>query len=174
MRSAGAFGVVKMKAVILLLALAGCASTQGRDDALADLPLDLAQDNRDASQETDAQGTDAQGTDAQERVDTVECVPQCAGKDCGDDGCGGSCGECALSLTGSKVYSCSDEGLCVSHLAPMQPCTVHAECSTDLCLPANAGSLCLTGCVEECPSEDLQCQLFEDPEKGTVHACAPK
>ena len=26
----------------------------------------------------------------------VDCVPQCDGKECGDNGCGGSCGECPL------------------------------------------------------------------------------
>ncbi|MBT5342970.1 LamG domain-containing protein [Candidatus Woesearchaeota archaeon] len=29
---------------------------------------------------------------------TIECVPDCAGKSCGDDGCGGSCGTCEPEL----------------------------------------------------------------------------
>lgn len=34
------------------------------------------------------------------------CVPDCEGKECGDDGCGGSCGQCEMG------YYC-DDGICV-------------------------------------------------------------
>jgi hypothetical protein len=34
------------------------------------------------------------------------CIPSCEGKECGDDGCGGSCGECPPGT------ECTDEGLC--------------------------------------------------------------
>lgn len=38
---------------------------------------------------------------------TIEaCTPDCEGKTCGDDGCGGSCGTCADNA------ACSDEGTC--------------------------------------------------------------
>lgn len=37
-----------------------------------------------------------------------ECTPQCANKQCGDDGCGGSCGQCV------GYESCSQDGLCIS------------------------------------------------------------
>lgn len=36
------------------------------------------------------------------------CTPDCAGKICGADGCGGSCGECEADVT-----TCSFDGLCV-------------------------------------------------------------
>jgi len=36
-----------------------------------------------------------------------QCTPQCANKECGDDGCGGSCGACGFD----KV--CSAAGACV-------------------------------------------------------------
>ncbi len=36
-----------------------------------------------------------------------DCVPNCAGKQCGDNGCGGSCGIC------SSGYSCAANGTCV-------------------------------------------------------------
>ena len=38
--------------------------------------------------------------------DCSGCVPACAGKDCGDDGCGGSCGECGSG------EACTPEGAC--------------------------------------------------------------
>ena len=39
-------------------------------------------------------------------LDVTGCVPNCAGKSCGDDGCGGSCGTCG------STYTCSS-GTCV-------------------------------------------------------------
>ena len=35
------------------------------------------------------------------------CIPDCLGKQCGDDLCGGTCGACA-----SKYYGCNDQGQC--------------------------------------------------------------
>ncbi len=51
------------------------------------------------------------GAEADECLDEATacetgCAPSCVGKDCGDDGCGGSCGEC------SDGWSCNDAGLC--------------------------------------------------------------
>ncbi|MFH1530109.1 MAG: agmatine deiminase family protein [Pseudomonadota bacterium] len=37
------------------------------------------------------------------------CIPACGGKDCGDDGCGGSCGACVLGEI------CSQAGLCAAN-----------------------------------------------------------
>ena len=41
------------------------------------------------------------------------CVPNCAGKSCGDDGCGGSCGACmpgqSCEVDGTCAASCEDE-----------------------------------------------------------------
>ena len=39
---------------------------------------------------------------------TVSCVPNCDGKQCGSDGCGGSCGTCLRS------QNCNADGLCVT------------------------------------------------------------
>jgi hypothetical protein len=37
----------------------------------------------------------------------VVCTPDCAGKECGDDGCGGSCGTCGDGLACSPDFTCS-------------------------------------------------------------------
>lgn len=39
-------------------------------------------------------------------VTTDGCLPDCEGRVCGDDGCGGSCGSCETGIT------CSDQGQC--------------------------------------------------------------
>lgn len=57
------------------------------------------------------------------------CVPQCDGRACGDDGCGGSCGDC---LSGERC----DVGLCVA----------------DPCAQAENGAACDDG--DDCTVED--------------------
>jgi hypothetical protein len=83
--------------------------------------------------------------DILERVIILEggCVPDCEGKECGDDGCGGSCGACETG------YYC-DNGICV------EECTVeclqeYADCLDTLgdpygCLPV--GSTDCTAAIE--------------------------
>ncbi|MEE2903931.1 MAG: hypothetical protein VYC39_16510, partial [Myxococcota bacterium] len=74
----------------------------------------------DSAAQPDASDTitsDAQVMDAQTQTmdagsmmslpDAGPCVPQCQGKQCGDDGCGGSCGECTMGQT------CNTQGMCV-------------------------------------------------------------
>jgi thiol-disulfide isomerase/thioredoxin len=63
------------------------------------------------------------------------CTPACEGKNCGDDGCGGNCGEC---LEGSICI----EGLCCT------PDCTNKECGDDGC----GGK-----CGEDC-SEGLECR----------------
>ena len=53
-----------------------------------------------------------------------QCQPACEGKNCGPDGCGGSCGECG-EFTNSY---CSDEGTCAC-----DPDCLDKECGDDLC-----------------------------------------
>lgn len=41
---------------------------------------------------------------------TCVCVPQCTGKECGDDGCGGTCGTCtSATCIQNKCISCQEE-----------------------------------------------------------------
>ncbi len=61
---------------------------------------------------------------------TGTCVPQCAGKQCGPDGCGGNCGFC------SSVQSCTATGQC---LCPSFACSSpinsvpNATCTSCIC-----------------------------------------
>ncbi|MBI2989791.1 MAG: hypothetical protein HYY51_01190 [Candidatus Magasanikbacteria bacterium] len=64
-------------------------------------------------------------------VCTHTCVPQCTGKQCGADGCGGTCGTCAAGK------SCSAEQTCVD--APPAQCTTDANCKQ---LEFCGGGLC--------------------------------
>ena len=76
-----------------LVLLAGCGGGGGTDTSTGnptDLPkVDYGADNGaiDTYSPFDMPIVD-QGSD------DLGCIPQCNGKDCGDDGCGGSCGSC--------------------------------------------------------------------------------
>ena len=69
-------------------------------------------------------------------VGTCSCHPHCSGKECGNDGCGGSCGTCP------GAYLCSDNGLCLSPDACEEPCK-GKECGPDGCA-GNCGT-CIYG-----------------------------
>jgi agmatine/peptidylarginine deiminase len=62
------------------------------------------------------EGADPSGGDprsCEDVMEQAECEPVCDGKACGDDGCGGSCGDCAQNeqcdLEGACVAVCTDE-----------------------------------------------------------------
>ncbi len=63
----------------------------------------------------------------------VTCVPSCAGKQCGDDGCGGSCGTC-VGCGGTADPGACQGGTC------MQPCC--PSCGNRQCGPDGCGGLC--------------------------------
>ncbi|MBM4372523.1 MAG: hypothetical protein FJ098_12760 [Deltaproteobacteria bacterium] len=56
------------------------------------------------------------------------CVPQCEGKECGDDGCGGSCGTCPA------VAPVCDQGTCALEC--------HPACDGKECGPDGCGGSC--------------------------------
>ncbi len=82
------------------------------------------------------------------------CTPveNCAGKDCGDDGCGGQCGECVDGLV------CSNDGLCVDPCEGYE-CGQNAfgdscgDCSNDL---ACVNGKCVTSCIDQCAGKSPQ------------------
>ena len=110
------------------------------------------------------------------------CVPQCAGKDCGTDGCGGLCAECPQGKTCDVSSStcvdcvpecegldCGDDGCGGS----CGSCPGEAACSSGLCV--SGAWTCLEtyygsddGCDCECGAYDPDC---DDPE-AKLYGCA--
>jgi formylglycine-generating enzyme required for sulfatase activity/predicted small lipoprotein YifL len=88
----------------------------------------------------------------------LACVPNCLGKECGNDGCGGDCGTCPVGACDGLVWTpaatCSVDGGCVSD--PVQDCSDGAPCTTDTCDPiagcahgiANDGTVCVPGACD--------------------------
>ena len=56
------------------------------------------------------------------------CIPDCAGKECGDDGCSGSCGDCAGGELCNGLATCYDPSNCVPDCAEGS-----IECGDDGC-----------------------------------------
>lgn len=87
----------------------------------------------------DAGSTDT-GTSLDVSITDTTCTPSCAGRQCGDDGCGGSCGSCAVGQTcqaGVCQAGGSGGGLdCVGILE----CVNTNEC---------ADQACLDGCISQ-------------------------
>lgn len=109
-----------------------------RSDSSLDVPdTKPPEDNRDGNMPTDGHDgdleavTDLEGPDVQN--DT--CSPNCEGRQCGDDGCGGSCGACGDDGKDCTTAVCLD-GLCVQEPASSdgQPCDDGNPCTeNDVC-----------------------------------------
>ena len=79
------------------------------------------------------------------------CEPSCAGKSCGDDGCGGSCGECAIN------ESCDASGQCNDQCPPV--CELgESGCNGDVrwtCTPGPGG--CPKKTTVDCSGAQMIC-----------------
>ena len=85
--------------VSVTLALTACPSSPS-GNAGTDLDTIVQVDTADTSADGDSER-------ATETPSADVCVPDCLGKQCGDDGCGGSCGECPTG------QACQDDGTCL-------------------------------------------------------------
>jgi hypothetical protein len=121
------------------------------------------------------------------------CLPSCADKQCGDDGCGGICGSCAEESPFCNDGTCSSDctpvcfgkecgddgcgGTCGECPESAQYC-VKGACSSIQCQPQCLGKDCgddgCGGNCGECPSANHTCQsgICIDPCGGvTYHGC---
>ena len=100
------------------------------------------------------------------------CTPDCVSKDCGDDGCGGSCGTC------TEGYSCQG-GTCVKNQVCVPDCA-GKDCGDDgcggSCGTCTEGYSCQGGtcvknqvCVPDCTGKDCG----DDGCEGVCGVCVP-
>ncbi|MBI4954714.1 MAG: Vps62-related protein [Myxococcales bacterium] len=93
------------------------------------------------------------------------CVLACAGKACGDDGCGGTCGSCAPG------EACTPAGQCAPAGAVCTACPLGNECAPGLACGASAAGAaryCLAPCTAGACEAGFECR--SEPE-GAL--CAP-
>ncbi len=100
------------------------------------------------------------------------CVPDCAGKQCGDDGCGGVCGTCATSefcnlaqLCETTGPGCPDNADCTG-----QQCGPDPVCGTN-CGDCAAGETCNASGVCECVPQCVGKQCGDDGCGGVCGDC---
>ncbi len=105
------------------------------------------------------QAQDAAGNTAVDNADgayhvfeTADCTPQCTGKQCGDNGCGGICGTCCSDqscLSGQCVGGLGCEGTdkagCDGCLCEECVCGMDAYCCN-----GQWDDICATECLEQC------------------------
>jgi len=77
------------------------------------------------------------------------CIPNCVGKECGDDGCKGTCGRCPANsqCVGSKCCAGCDDHSC---LCPTGELCVDGTCCIKPTDPSFCGTYC--GVTKACPS----------------------
>jgi hypothetical protein len=86
-----------------------------------------------------------------------KCTPACAGKECGDDGCGGVCGVCTTG------FNCTSEFKCEKKCSPM---CLNKECGPNTCPD---------GCMDEgtvaCDADGKCSSGICDPKQGLCVPC---
>ena len=119
----------------------GCDDSSSQQVDLDQADLEVSTDQADLApdegSDSELELTDAQQDADQNPADQADsCIPQCVGKSCGDDGCGGQCGLC-------------EEGQCVSGQCVVEDCV--AACVSD----------CSPGCYDmgECGEDSRALEL---------------
>ncbi|MCD4705453.1 hypothetical protein K8R61_00030 [bacterium] len=112
------------------------------------------------------------------------CVPNCAGKQCGDDGCGGNCGVCPLGTICDSNFACISNCVNVCNIGEPDKCndnnwTQHCgECDSDTCSEwcdiqdcSLTNDTCIDGvcnCIDNCSG--LGCHNINFPPLNSVEA----
>lgn len=153
---------------IWVLAIPGCGNAGSdsviKDTAGTDIQWPLQDTGRSEVQETEHR----EGEDSVEReMQSDVCTPQCVGKECGGDGCGGSCGVC------SEGHVCLEGGTCLCI-----PSCQGKQCGTDGCggdcASCPDGMICIDALCEpvECQPDCQGKQCGDDGCDGICGVCA--
>ena len=131
----------------MALALTGCPEES--DTNTSDTDATSATDTPTSPTDVVAADTTLPPTDVV-AADTP-CTPQCAGKQCGSDGCGGSCGNCAPTETCNAASQC-EAGCtadCTGKACGTDGCGGSCgDCAADeVCNPLGA---CIAACTPDC------------------------
>ena len=146
-------------------------------DLLADLPDMATPDQLDSMETDEHDGV----TDLLDLVDEeAPCLPDCIDLECGDDGCGGSCGECDdgndCTEDSCNAGLCEHVNLSDSDCDDPDPCTSsEGYCEDGVCKAASL-PLNVIADFETCwCAEDADCLIFDtDPCDDSTMVCDPE
>ena len=158
-RNARTLLLVTSLAGLLALLLAGCGSSEALCGA-GGTACPSGQVCQEGLCVTAPSGSDADAVGGEIHVPEgdVVCAPSCVGRQCGDNGCGGTCGGCNAGESCSVLGLCVPEG-CVPSCAnrncgsdgcgdvcgtcePGSTCSAAQRCEPDGCQPQCAGRRC--------------------------------
>ncbi|MFH1533022.1 MAG: hypothetical protein ABIK09_20040 [Pseudomonadota bacterium] len=133
---------------VVIVSLAVCACAGGRAPAADQTSLVDAGPVDGGARAPDAVVVDSRGDigadlDVPSRSVDVGpvCIPNCTGKTCGDNGCGGVCGGCPEAPC---IESHCDEGICVLAMLESEGCFIDGKCWEALRLnPENQCQACV-------------------------------
>jgi len=110
------------------------------------------------------------------------CSPQCKARECGSDGCGGSCGSCATGYSCTGAGRCVKAGLCKGQCGERKVSNGSGgSCSCDLekC-PFKEGGVTIPCCSDACQTCagkggcEARCgESSFDPDTGLACSCKP-
>ncbi|MBT9557441.1 MAG: hypothetical protein IV100_15480 [Myxococcales bacterium] len=98
------------------------------------------------------------------------CVPDCSGRECGDDGCGGSCGACGESIYCNKTTGQCEDVVCTPSAELVCGQTLSGVASDG---PGSSNLLFTSGCVEQDYSAPEQVYSFVAPNTATFRFNLP-
>ena len=100
------------------------------------------------------------------------CTPSCAGQDCGEDGCGGSCGDCGAGQA-CELGQCVSAGCDANPGDVLCPCETNFECDSGWCVDLGGPQRqCTQLCVDACPA-GLVCTSSGASGSDLVFLCLP-
>ena len=99
----------------------------------------------------------------------------CEGKECGPNGCGGSCGDCESDETcNPSVFQCvslEQDMECSGTGEFLCPCDVAEDCVAEFCVPGPQGyNVCTRLCIDGCPA-DWACDQWIAALPDVVYVC---
>ncbi len=161
--------IMALSAATWAAALVGAGCGSPGSGAAEDAPVSQPDVHEDA---VSAETSDADATDGTNE-EVAACIPACTGRECGDDGCGKTCGACPAAAP-----VCSD-GTCVAKCTP--DCG-GKECGDDGCgktcgtcpaaAPVCSDGACVTKCAPDCTGKECGDDGCGKP-CGTCPSAAP-
>lgn len=101
-----------------------------------------------------------------EKGTCLPCAPNCFQKECGPDGCGGSCGECP----NGENCDTNGAGVCIQCVGDFD-CSPEEFCKERVCIPQNPICADYDSCVNNCPYINNDENTLTDEQKFERDQC---